>query len=349
VETPAEDMRSEHPAADGDAARAADLAEMEVAGEPLRETVARRLSQYMLLIVLAVMIGVFSVLLPTTFPTLGNLKTITSTQSVLIAVSLGLIFPLAAGEFDLSFGAVLGFSSSLLAVLTISEHWPLAPALGAVFATALLIGSVNSFFVVRLGVNSFIVTLGVSTVVTGLTLAVSGSQVIPGSPDLVSAATTGTLFGLQYSVYAVLVLALMCWYILQQTPIGRYIYFTGAGREVARLAGIPVDRIRTGSFLCVALVSAAAGVINLGTIGSADPNIGVTFLLPAFAAVFLGSTAIVPGRFNAWGTVIAVYLLVVGVTGIQLVGGAGYWEQIFNGAALVLAVTFARIVVRDRT
>lgn len=303
----------------------------------------------MLVLVLFALVGLFSFLLPETFSTFGNLRTITATQAVLIILALGLTFPLAAGEFDLSFGAVLGFASSFLAVLTVNEGWPLAPAVLVVLVAALFVGAVNSFFVVKLGISSIITTLGTGTVLAGVTLAVSNNQVIPGATGLVVDLTTDTFLGLPYPVYFGTALAAVVWYVYEHTPFGRYVYFTGEGREVARLSGLRVDALRVAAFLIVAGMAAVAGIINFGRLGSADPNIGATFLLPAFATVFLGSTTIKPGRFNAWGTLVAVYLLVVGITGLQLLGGAGWLEQVFNGGALVLAVTFAQLVRRERT
>jgi ribose transport system permease protein len=311
-------------------------------------TVETFLYRYMVVLVLAALIVLFSVLLPETFPTFSNLRTITGTQTVLIILTLGLTFPLAVGEFDLSFGAVLGFSSSLLAVMTVNHEWALGPAVALVFLAGATIGVINGFFVVALGVSSLITTLGTGTVIGGLTLAVSEQQVISGAPDVLVSVTTDELFGLPYPVYYGVLLAFAVWYLYEHTPIGRYIHFTGEGREVARLSGLRVDRIRFGAFMVVALMSTLAGVIELGTLGSADPNIGATFLLPAFAAAFLGATTIKPGRFNAWGTMVAVYVLVVGVTGLQLLGGAGWLEQVFNGTALVVAVTFAQLVRRRR-
>lgn len=339
----------------GSEASPGDDASRELAKEtPLAEIRSTRarvdvfLYRYMVVLVLVLLVLVFSLLLPNTFATFANLRTVTATQAVLIILTLGLTFPLAVGEFDLSFGAVLGFASSLAAVLTVNEGWSFLPTFVLVAAAGLLVGMINGFFIVNLGVSSLITTLGTGTVLTGLTLAVTGQQVIAGAPDFLVKATTNDLFGLPYPVYYGILLTFVVWYVYEHTPIGRYVYFTGEGREVARLSGLRVDAIRFGSFVTVALLATLAGIIELGTLGSADPNIGGTFLLPAFAAAFLGATTIKPGRFNAWGTVVAVYLLIVGITGLQLLGGAGWLEQVFNGVALVLAVTFAQLVRRKR-
>jgi ribose transport system permease protein len=138
------------------------------------------------------------------------------------------------------------------------------------------------------------------------------------------------------------------WYVYSYTPLGRYLYFVGGGRDVARLAGIRVNAIRAGSLLTSSVLSAVAGIVLAGTLGSAEPNLGEQYLLPAFAAAFLGATAITPGRFNAWGTFVAVYFLITGVIGLQLLGLTGWVTQVFYGASLVIAVSFSHLASRRR-
>ncbi|WP_320670122.1 ABC transporter permease [Patulibacter defluvii] len=305
------------------------------------------LAQYALVLVLLGMIAIYSALAPDTFFTFDNLKVVTSTQAVLMVAVLGLVLPFAAGEYDMSFGATLAWATTLTAVLTVSHGWALGPALVVVLLSCVLIGAINAFFIVVIGISSLIATLGSGTVIIGFTLAVSKSQVLTGPPELLTKLTTNDLFGLPYPVYFGLLLAGVLWFVLEHTPIGRYVYFAGEGRAVARLSGLPVDWIRGGSLMAASALAGLAGVINFGRLGSADPNLGMSYLLPGAAAVFLGAAAIKPGRFNAWGTVIAVYVLVVGVTGLQLLGGAGWLENVFNGSALVLAITFAHLM-RER-
>jgi ribose transport system permease protein len=307
------------------------------------------LSRYAVLLVLVAMIVIYSILAPETFPTFANLRVITGTQAVLIVAVLGLILPFAAGEFDLSFGPVIAWCSTLLAVLTAKQGWPLAPAVLVVLLSAAAWGALNAFFIVGVGISSLITTLGSGTIIIGLTLAVSKSEVLAGAPDFLVSVTTNQLFGLPLPVYFGFALATVVWVLLEHTPLGRYIYFSGEGRDVARLSGLPVDALRAGTLIAGATLCGLAGVINFGRLGSADPNLGMTFLLPGTAAVFLGATVVKPGRFNAWGTVIAVYVLVVGVAGLQLLGGAGWLENVFYGTALIGAVTFAHLVSKGRS
>jgi ribose transport system permease protein len=151
------------------------------------------------------------------------------------------------------------------------------------------------------------------------------------------------MLGIPLSFYYGLALCVGVWYVLEHRPVGRRLLFVGRGRSVARLSGVRVARIRFGALVASAALAGLAGVLYAGTIGGADPSSGATFLLPAFAAAFLGATSIVPGRFNPWGAFVAVYFLVTGVTGLQLLGADSYVQQLFYGGALILAVALSRV------
>lgn len=304
--------------------------------------------RYAVVLALAVFVVGFSLLLPRTFFTLGNFRTIVSSQAVLMILALGLTLPLTTGEFDLSIGSMLGCASVLTAYFTGELHWPLALATLLTVLTGVAIGVLNGIFVVRIGVNAFIGTLGASTILTGVTLAVSGGQILNNVAQPLVDFVQFQIFGLAAPVYVGFLLAFLLWYLYEHTPTGRHLYFVGEGREAARLVGLPVDRLRFSAFVASGVISAAAGIFTAGQLGAADPSVGPSFLLPAYAAAFLGATTIKPGRFNAWGTVVALYLLVTGVTGLELMGTSSWVQEMFNGAALLIAVTFARFVARDQ-
>jgi ribose transport system permease protein len=304
--------------------------------------------RYAVVIALALFVVGFSILLPKTFFTLGNFRTIVSSQAVLMVLALGLTLPLTTGEFDLSIGSMLGCGAVLTAYFTGELHWPLLLVVAATIFVGFIAGALNGFFVVRIGVNAFIGTLGTSTILTGLTLAVSGGQILNSVAQPLVDFVQYQILGLAVPVYLALALAIVLWYIYEHTPIGRYLFFVGEGREAARLVGLRVDRLRFAAFIASGATSAAAGILTAGQLGAADPSVGPSFLLPAYAAAFLGATTIKPGRFNAWGTVVALYLLVTGVTGLELLGTSSWVQETFNGVALLIAVTFARFVARDQ-
>jgi ribose transport system permease protein len=308
-----------------------------------RDLVAR----YAVVLVLALMILIFSLLRPNTFASIPTLKSIAVTESVLLVVALGVVVALAAGEFDLSVASVLGFTGGLLAHLTAIEGWPAGWAVLATLLAALAVGVTNGIFVVRFGVNSFITTLGTATLVTGVATAIFGAVTIGGIPREITRPVREDILGLGAPFFYAIALAVVVWYVFEQTPVGRYLFFTGEGREAARLAGVRVDRIRFGALVTSAFLAWVAGMLLVGQTGAANATFGNPFLLPAFAAGFLGATTIKVGRYNAWGTVVAVYLLAVGTTGLQLLGAADWVTDVFNGGALVLAVTLARLAARE--
>ena len=178
-----------------------------------------------------------------------------------------------------------------------------------------------------------------------LTLWLSNSMTISGiSPSLINAVIVDRLFGIPLEFYYAIALAALVWYLLEYTAIGRRILFVGRGREVARLSGINTDRVRVGCLVASGFLGALAGVLYAGTQGAADPVSGVTYQLPAFAAAFLGSTCIVPGRFNPWGATVAVYFLVTGITGLVFLASVRSSRKCSMAARCVIAVTLSQLV-----
>lgn len=299
------------------------------------------LSRYTLVGVLVILIVLFSIVRPETFPTYTNFLAIVSSQAVLVALSIGLLFPLVAGEFDLSIGYTLGFTAMELAVLTGQKGFPVLLAIVVSIATGSVIGGVNALLVLRFQVNAFIATLAMGTVLQGLTLWLSGGSVVANLPSQVSTIGTSGIHSLPYLVVFAALLAVAVYYVLDQTPFGRYLYATGAGRDAARLAGVRTGRLLAIAFVLSGLMAGIAGVMQTAVLGAANPDVGGQFLLPAFAAGFLGATAIKPGRFNVPGTIFALFLLAVGIAGLSQLGAPLWVSPVFNGLALIIAVAIA--------
>jgi ribose transport system permease protein len=295
----------------------------------------------------AVLVGVFSIVQPDTFPTVANFAGIFGTQSVLVILALGLLIPLTAGDYDLSAGANLSLAAMTLALLNVNQHWPVGWAIVAAICAATLVGAINGGIVVLMSIDPFIVTLGMGTLVTGVTYWMANSQTVTGvSQSLVDGVFSTTFLSIPLSFYYAVGLCIAIWYVFEYTPMGRRLLFVGRGRSVARLSGIAVGRIRWGGLVASGTFAGFAGVVYAGTLGGTDPASGATNLLPAYAAAFLGATSIMPGRFNPWGTIIAVYFLVSGITGLQLLGLQDFVQQIFYGGALVLGVVLSQLTRR---
>jgi ribose transport system permease protein len=311
---------------------------------PLAQEIVRR---YGVIFAWLAIIVIFSILRPDTFFTFATVTSLAGSQAVLLIIALGLLIPLTAGEFDLSVAGITGLSLVLIGWLNVIHGWSIGTAILVALCAGVLVGAVNAFFVVAAGVDSFIVTLGTGTVLTGVMLGINTQSTGGISMTLVDAMTKEIL-GLPLAFYYALGLTIVIWYVMSQTPLGRYLFFVGSGRDVARLSGLKVDKLRAGSFLVSAFVAALAGVVLAGWLGASDVSVSSSYLLSTFAAAFLGTSIISPGRFNAWGTFIAVYFLVTGITGLELLGLAGWIESIFYGASLVLAVTLSKTVSLPR-
>lgn len=304
-----------------------------------------------LLAVWAATVLAFSIAKPDTFPTTDNFFiNIFGTQAVQVVLALALILPLVSGDYDISVAANLTLAAMVVAVLNVDNGMPVGLAILIALAIGAFIGFVNGGLIVLLGIDSFIATLGTSTFIAGVVLWVSDSRTVGGiSSSLVDAVILTRPLGIPMAFWYALVLAIVMWYVLEYTPLGRRLLFCGRGRSVARLSGLRVGRLRWGAMVASGVIAAGAGVMYAGTTGSADPASGLNFLLPAFSAAFLGATTIQPGRFNPFGALVAVYFLATGITGLQQLGVDTFIQQLFYGGALVLAVALSQLTRKRKS
>jgi ribose transport system permease protein len=300
-------------------------------------------AHYGLVLVFIIVVVGFSLARPESYPTLVNLQTIASTSAVLAVLALAAVPPLITGQFDLSIGFQLALAQSIGAALII--HAGLSPAIATlvVLAVGLIVGAINGALVAYGGLNAFITTLATGILLQGASQLVTNGEAIYGRmPDWWLAIGRADIFNIPLPLIYVALLSAILSLVFEYTTWGRQSLAIGANPRAAVLVGLPVKIRIFQSFTVTGLLSAAAGLLSVCILGSANPNVGVSYMLPAFAAVFLGATSITPGRFNAWGTVIAVYTLAAGITGLQQFGAPFFIEQFFNGAALLLAIALAK-------
>ena len=298
------------------------------------------------LYVWVVVIALFAVWIPDTFMTEGNFRIIAGDQAITAMLAIGLIVPLAAGVFDLSIAGVMGFSVAMVSY-QLSQGISAPIAVITTLLCGALIGAVNGFVVVKLHVDSFIATLGMSSILLAGTYWVTdGRQITEGFTDGFLDMGSKPFLGLPLPFFYMIAVAAVMYVVLEKTPLGRYLYATGGNRQAARLAGLRVERIMFGALMTSATIAALTGVVLAAKLGTAAPDIGPSYLLPAFSAVFLGSTQIRTGRVNVLGTLIAIYLLATGVKGLQLAGAPSFVNDLFNGLALIVAVALAARTAR---
>jgi ribose transport system permease protein len=312
-------------------------------------TAIRVLERYALL-GLVVLIAAFFTVYPDsaeTFPTAANLRILTANQTITLLLGLALLFPLVAGHFDFSVGAIAATGSVITAGLMQDYKAPLVVCILASIVAGAILGAINGIAVSKLGMNSFVTTLALATLLGGVIQWYTDGQAISNniSPSL-TAFGSGTWLGIPRPVFVVALVVALCWYGLTHTPFGRSLYAIGDNARAARLVGMPIARYTLKAFIFSGTLAGVAGVILTARTGGATADNGTTMLFPALAAVFLGATAIQPGRFNVWGTVVGVALVAISVSGLTLAGASNWVNPVFNGLALAVAVGLSSYLAR---
>jgi len=306
-------------------------------------------SRFGTLAVLLGMIVVFSILFPTIFPTPSNAVSILSQVAILGIIAGGLTFALVANEFDLSIGYLASLAGVLVTGLMAKQGLPLWLAVIAVCVASLVVGAVNGLIVTKIGVSSFITTLGIGTVLVGLNFAYnSGIAVSAGLPPEFQQLSLTRWFGIPLPVYVMIAVLVVLWLVLNRTAFGQNLRAVGGNREAALIAGVRVDRVRIASLMISSLCAGIAGILIASQLGSGQPNAGDGFLLQAFAATFLGSVVLRDGQFHIFGTLVGVLIIGVGFTGLAIAGAPTYFQFIFNGGLLVFAVAMSTLARRYR-
>jgi ribose transport system permease protein len=317
------------------------VATVSASAGPRRRKINTGFDKFSGLYLWALFIIVFGLWVPDQFLTTSTLHSVAAQQAVTGIVALAILIPLSAGLYDLSVGATASLSGITSVVMMNDHAWGPAAAIAFGIAVAVTIGCVNSFIVVKLGVNSFIATLGMGSILSATQVIVShNAQPLPPTSTGWNNFTQTDVVGFQIVVLYLLVIAFVLWWLTAHTPVGRYLYAIGGNPEAARLSGVRIERYTTLALVCSSTIAGVAGIMFCSLNGP-SVNFGGTLLLPAFAAAFLGSTQLIPGRFNVWGTLLAIYVLATGVQGLQLVSGASWLNEMFNGVALIIAVALS--------
>src|SRR5215218_3397355 len=286
----------------------------------------------------------FSILVPDTFPRVDTAKQILNTNAITGLAALAITIPLAARVFDLSFAFVMTLTGVTVAELMI-RGMPLVPALLLGLGVGAAIGLINALVVVVAKIDSFIGTLATGSLIQALITMVtddtpiSDARLAGGFSDVGQTNITGVTLPVLY--FALVAVAI--WYLLEHTATGRRLYATGFNPDASRLAGVSVDKLRFLSLVTSGGLAGASGIVLASTLGSGSPTGGTPYLLPAFAAVFLGATQLKNGRFNAGGTIIAVLLLGTGTTGLALAAAPQWAQSMFVGVVLIAALAVTGI------
>jgi ribose transport system permease protein len=313
------------------------------------QAIVRVLPVYGLPLLTILLIVIFSLLLPDSFPTAINARSILSDKGIIALLSLAAMVPMMAGRIDLTvgFGIVMWHILAITLQVQYGVPWPLACLLVMLCAGAA--GLMNGVLVEVAQIDSFIATLGTGTILYALALwHTDGRQVIGELPQGFVAINGLSIFSVPMPAVYALVLAVVLWIVTERMPLGRHLYAIGANEKAAALNGIPVRAHVIGVFVVSGLLVGFTGCVLASKLQIGQANVGLDYLLPALVGTFLGSTTIRPGRVNVWGTIVGVLILAVGISGIQQLGGAFFVEPLFNGMTLLVSIALAGFAQRRR-
>lgn len=294
---------------------------------------------------------IFSLVDPSTFPTSVTMRLVFSQGAVTCILALAFLVPIAAGAYDLSVGALMALALSLCLWFNLHTHVPAGIVAVIAVGACTAVGAVSGFVIVRLKVNSFIATLGMSQVLLAAVTYISEDKEVVGNmPNSYAALGQNNIFGIPAVLVLLLLLSVVLWFVLEHTPAGRFLFATGGNEPAARLTGVRTDRVVWGSLIASGAIAGLAGVIYSMQTPIFSTEVGPGYLFPAVTAVFLGASQF-QQRPNVWGTLIAYFALAFGIQGLALSSSSGaVWSQpLFEGAALIVAVAFAsRPVIAKR-
>jgi len=302
-------------------------------------------ARYATILGLVAMIVVFSFLSPQAFPTFNNFVNVLNQASLAMIIAGGLTLAVVVGELDLSIGYAASLHGVLVTGLIVHDKLPIGLAIAIVLALGALVGVVNGLIVTKLRVNSVIATLGVGTIIVGLAFAYSsGVPIVAGVPEgFLQLALGRWLFGIPNPIIVMALVMAALWALVERTAIGQEIQAVGGNPTAARLAGIGVDRIKILGFVISGACAALTGTLLASRLGSGTTSAADSYLLTAFAAVFLGSATLRDGEFHVLGTFIGTLIIVFGFNGLNIFGAPTFSQYVFQGAILIVAVALSSL------
>ncbi|MBB3172211.1 ribose transport system permease protein [Endobacter medicaginis] len=293
-----------------------------------------------------IIIFVAASLLSPYFLTGFNLMIIARSLAFVGLVTIGQSVLMILGELDLSVGAIGGLAGIAGGVLMVQLG--LDPWLALLLCVMLggLCGWINGTLVTRLRLHSLVLTIGMAGVYGGIILVVTKGVAITSIPGDIAFLGRGAIGGVPVPFVILLVCLAVVAFVMQRTPLGRYVYAIGSNADAARMLGIRVNAIRTGAFVTAGVLSAVAGMLMVARLGSAQPSIGETWVLAPIAAAVIGGVATTGGLGSPLGAVLGAVIIGIIENIIVLFGISPYWQSVVSGGIVVLAISFDAIARR---
>lgn len=302
------------------------------------------LSNYGTLIGMILIFPLFGLLEPN-FLSLGNFLNILRQSATLTLVGLGLTFVLAAGMFDISIGAVSGLAS-IAAALVLAHGYGFPLAIIIAIVVGLFTGAVNGLLVAKLHINDFLATVAMMFVAVGLDILLDKGANVHIDFEYASELRflgKGNLFGIPFATICLLIVAFICYLILERTELGRKLYAVGGNARAAHLSGVAIERLKLIAFVLCGLVVALGGIMLSARLEGGKPRAGETLLGDSIAAASIGATFLRRGRPHVIGTVLGGIFLATLANGFVFLNIDFYYQYIVRGVAIVGAVVFSGI------
>jgi ribose transport system permease protein len=268
----------------------------------------------------------------------ANITTMLRAMSFIGVIAMGQTFLMISGAFDLSVGSTAGLCAIVCAYLMVNAEWSVPLAVLGGLGTGALVGLVNSFFVLKLGVPPFITTLGMLNIAKGVTYLISKGYTIYPLPESVQVFGTAEPFNTSWSFIIFISIAVIATFVLSKTTYGRKLYAVGGNPEVAKLAGINPSLIQLSGFVLVGMCSAIGGMLLMSRIVTGNPTIGLGWELNVIAGVVIGGVSLFGGAGSIPGAVIGLLIMQVVTNGLVVARVDPYWQTIAVGLIMVTAV-----------
>jgi ribose transport system permease protein len=287
------------------------------------------------------LLGLFLTLSTPYFLTGTNLLNVARQMSVVAIMAVGMTFLIISREFDLSIGSTYGLSGVVVGLLVLNQGLNVWVAVAIALLLAVVIGLINGFMVTKIRIPSFIITLGMLSVLRGAALVLSNGWPVSDMPEnSFLNVFGGQLFGAipVQPLWMILVL-IIGGFVLSRTVFGYHVYATGGNPRAARLMGIDTDGVKIINFVVSAVLAALAGLITLAFLNSVTPTAGTGLELDVISAVVIGGTALAGGAGSILGTFLGAAIMSTVRNGLVLLGVSAYWQQAAIGLVIVVAVT----------
>ncbi len=305
-------------------------------------------AEVQIFVALVVLAGVFTVGQGAMFADLTNLDSMARVGSILLVVSVGQMFALVVGGFDLSVAATMGFASTVSALLMHGGAAP-GPAIAAGVGCGVLIGAVNGVLIAYFRISPFVATLGMLTFLTGYANLLAGGQSVSGlDPVFTTYLGSGDWGFLPAGLGVAIIVLALAWVITARTRFGLYLFAVGGSTEASKLAGVPVPAVQAAAYCLCGGLSALAGLLLSARVGIGQAALGLNYDLLSIAAAVIGGVAIGGGTGRLFGVVLGVTLFTVLTTGLDIGAVDEFTQQMITGGVLVLAVLLAQSRARRR-